>query len=55
VVKAISKANEGEGERGWDYAPSSPLAFFPPPHAFFEPVAFTTDLSYVRASHPLRC
>ena len=55
VVKAISTANEGEGERDWADAPSSALAFFAPPRAFFESVTFTTGSSYVRATHPLRC
>jgi hypothetical protein len=55
VVKAISTANEGEGERDWANVPSSVLAFCPPPRVFFETVAFTTGSSYVRAPHPLRC
>jgi hypothetical protein len=55
VVKAISTANEGEGERDWADAPSSALTFFPPPRAFFEPIAFATSSAYVRATHPLRC
>jgi hypothetical protein len=55
VVKAISTANEGKGERDWADVSPSALALFPPPHTFFEAVAFTTGSFYVRATYPLRC